>query len=54
MRNLPRFSGEKIDSADNHLDVCDGNAKINVVDASVVQIIARFGYSLFCQSQKFV
>ena len=50
MRNLPNFSGEKAESADNHLDTCDDYLKIQqikVADANVAQITTRFGYSLF-------
>ena len=50
MRNLPKFSGEKTESADNHLDAFDDYLEIqhiNVADANVVQIINTFGYSLF-------
>ena len=46
MRNLPMFSGEKTESADNHLDVFDDYLEIqqiNVADANVAQIITRFG-----------
>ena len=47
MRNFPKFSGDKIESADNHLDAFDDYLEIqqiNVVDANVAQIITRFGY----------
>ena len=50
LRNLPKFSGKKTESADNHLDAFDDDLEIqqiNVVDANVAQIITRFGYSLF-------
>ena len=50
MRNLPKFSGEKTESADNHLVAFDDYLEIqqiNVADANVVQIITKFGYSLF-------
>ena len=46
MRNLPNFSGEKTESADNHLDVFDDYLEvhqINVGDTNVAQIITRFG-----------
>ena len=55
MRNLPKFSGEKTESADNHLDAFDDYLEIqqiNVVDANVGQIITRFGYSLFGKAKK--
>ena len=50
MRNVPKFSGEKTESVDNHLDAFDNYLEIqqiNVADANVAQIITRFGYSLF-------
>ena len=50
MKNLPKFSGEKTESADNHLDAFDDYLEIqqiDVADANVAQIITRFGYSLF-------
>ena len=50
MRNLPKFSGDKTESADNHLDAFDDYLQIqqiNVANANVAQIIARFGYSFF-------
>ena len=50
MKNLPKFSGEKTESADNHLDAFDYYLEIqqiDVADANVAQIITRFGYSLF-------
>ena len=49
MRNLPKFSGEKMESADNTFDAFDDYVEIqqiNVADANMVQIITRFGYSL--------
>ena len=55
MRNLPKFSGEKTESADNHLDGFDDYLKIqliNVADANMAQIITRFGYSLFGKATK--
>ena len=55
MKNLPRFSGEKTESADNHLDAFDDYLdiqKINVADANVAQIITRFGYSLYGKAKK--
>ena len=55
MRNLPKFSGEKTKSADNHLDAFDDYLEIqqiNVADANVAQIITRFGYSLFGKVKK--
>ena len=58
MKNLPRFSGEKTESADNHhLDAFDDYLviqQINVADANVAQIITRFGYSLFGKAKKVV
>ena len=51
MRNLPKFSGEKTESADNNLYVFHDYLKIqhiNVVDVNVALIITRFGYTLFC------
>ena len=57
MRNLPNIYGEKTESADNHLDAFDDNLKIqqiNVADANLAQIIARFGYSLFGKAKKVV
>ena len=50
MRNVPKFSGEKAESKDNHLDAFDDYLEIqqiNVADANVAQIITRFGYLLF-------
>ena len=50
IRNLAKFSGEKTESADNHLDAFDDYLEIqeiNVIDANVAQIISGFGYSLF-------
>ena len=38
MRNLPKFSGERTESADNHLDSCDDYLEIqqiNVAEANV-------------------
>ena len=55
MRNSPKFSGEKTESADNHLDAFDDYLEIqqiNVADANVAQIITRFGYSLFGKAKK--
>ena len=55
MRNLPKFSGEKTESADNHLYAFDDYLQIqqiNVADANVAQIITRFGYSLFGKAKK--
>ena len=55
MRNLPKFSGEKTESADNHVDAFDDYLKIqqiNAADANVTQIITRFGYSLFGKAKK--
>ena len=55
MRNLPKFSGKKTESADNHLDVFDdylGIEQINAADANVAQIITTFGYSLFGKAKK--
>ena len=50
MINIPKFSGEKTELADNHLDAFDDYLEIqqvNVPDAKMAQIITRFGYSLF-------
>ena len=48
MKNLPKFSGEKTESADNHaFDDYLEIQQIDVADANVAQIITRFGYSLF-------
>ena len=55
MRNVPKFSGEKTESADNHLDAFDdylGIKQINVADANVAQIITGFGYSLSGKTKK--
>ena len=55
MKNLPKFSGEKTESADNHLDAFDDYLEIqqiNVADANVAQIIARLCYSLFGKGKK--
>ena len=55
MRNSPKFSGEKTEPADNHLGVFDNSLEIqqiNVADATVAQIITRFGYSLFGKAKK--
>ena len=55
MRNLPKFSGEKTESADNHLDAFDDYLEIlqiNVADANMAQIITRVGYSLFGKAKK--
>ena len=49
MRNLATSSGEKSESADNHLDAFDDYLEmqqINVADANVAPIITRFHYSL--------
>ena len=57
MKNLPKFSGEKTESADNHLDAFDDYLEIqqiDVADANVAQIITRFGYSLFGKAKKVV
>ena len=46
MKNLPKYSGEKTESADNHLDAFDDYLaiqQINVADGNVTQIITRFG-----------
>ena len=46
MRNLPKNSGEKTESADNHLDAFDDYLEIqqiNAVDVKVAQIITRYG-----------
>ena len=50
MRNLPKFSGKKTESADNHFNAFDDYLdiqQINVADANVAQITTRFCYSLF-------
>ena len=55
MKNLTKFSAEKTESADNHLDAFNDYLEIqqiNVVDANVAQIITRFGYSLFGKAKK--
>ena len=55
MRNLPKSSGEKTESADNHLDAFDDYLeiqKINVGNTNDAQIITRFGYSLFGKAKK--
>ena len=55
MRNLPKFSGEKTESAGNHLGAFDYYLEIqqiNVPDANVAQIITGFGYSLFGKAKK--
>ena len=55
MRNLPKFSCEKTESADNHLDMFDDYLEIqqiNVVDANVAHVITRFGNSLFGKAKK--
>ena len=55
MKNLPKFSGGKTESADNHLDALDDYLEIqqiNVADANVAQIITRCGYSLFGKAKK--
>ena len=55
MRNLPKFSGEKTELADNHLNAFDDYLEmqqIHVADANVAQIITRFGYSLFGKAKK--
>ena len=55
MRNVPTFSGEKNESAENHLDAFDDYPEIqqiNVANANVAQIITRFGYSLFGKAKK--
>ena len=57
MTNLPNFSGEITESADNYLDTFDNYLEIqqiNAVDANVTQIITRFGYSLFSKAQRVV
>ena len=44
MRNLAKFSGEKTESTDNHLDAFGDYLEIqqiNVADANVVQIITQ-------------
>ena len=55
VRNLPKFSGEKTEAAQNHLHAFDEYLEIqqiNVADANVAQIITRFGYSLFGKAEK--
>ena len=55
MRNLPKFSGEKTESAENHLDAFDDYLKIqqaHVFNVNVAQIITRFGYLLFDKAKK--
>ena len=55
MKNLPKYSGEKTESADNHLDAFHDYLEIqqnDVADANVAQIITRFGYSLFGKAKK--
>ena len=55
MKNLPKFSGEKTESADNHLVAFDDYLEIqqiNVADANMAQIITRFGYSLFGKAKE--
>ena len=55
MGNFPKFSGEKTESPDNHLDAFYGYLEIqqiNVADTIVAQIINRFGYSLFSKANK--
>ena len=55
MKNLPKVSGEKCESADNHLDAFDDCLviqPIDVAEANVAQIITRFGYSLFSKAKK--
>ena len=55
MRNLPNFSDEKTESADNYLDAFDDYLEIqqiNVADTNMVQIITRFGHSLFGKAKK--
>ena len=50
MRNLPKFSGEKIESAEKHPDAFDDYLEIQqmkVVDANLAPIITRPGHSLF-------
>ena len=55
MQNIPKFLGEKTESADNHLDAFDDYQEIqqiNVADTNVAQIINRFDYSLFGKAKK--
>ena len=55
IKNLSKFSGEKTESPDNHLDAFDDYLEIQqiaVADANVAQIITRFGYSLFGKAKK--
>ena len=57
IRKLPNFSGEKTESADNHLDAFDDYLEIqqiNVADANVAQIITRFGYASFGKAKKWL
>ena len=55
MKNLPKFSGEKTESADTHLDAFDDYLEIQQIDvavANVAQIITTFGFSLFGKAKK--
>ena len=55
MKNLPKFSGERTESANIHLDAFDDYLEIqqiDVADSNVAQIITRFGYSLFGKAKK--
>ena len=47
MKNLPKFSGNKTESADNHLDAFNDHLEIhqiNLANVNAVQIITRLGY----------
>ena len=53
--NVPKFSDEKTESADNYHDAFDDYLEIqqiNAADANVVQIITRFVYSLLIKAKK--
>ena len=39
MRNLPKFCGEKIDSADNHLDAFDDYLEYNSSNNNLTQYV---------------
>ena len=57
MRNVPKFSGKKSESADNYLVAFDDYLEIqqiNAVDASVAQIITGFSYSLLDKAIKWI
>ena len=52
--NIPNFSGEETESADNHFDVFNDYLEIEQinVDANVAQIINRFCNSLFGKAKQ--